>query len=87
MSRSNKQETTIKGKIWSRGTYSRLPFSANVNLNLSIIFFPLYGNLNERQKKRKAGGKWSRARDKTTRRVTIPMPLLATFAINFLTYE
>ena len=32
---SNKQLTTIKGKTWSRGTNSRLPFCANVNLNLS----------------------------------------------------
>ena len=26
---------TIKGKTWSRGTNSRLPFCVNVNLNLS----------------------------------------------------
>ena len=32
-----KQLTTIKGKTWSRGTNSRLPFSVNVNLNLSIM--------------------------------------------------
>ena len=26
-----------KGKTWSRGTNSRLPFGVNVNLNLSIV--------------------------------------------------
>ena len=35
LSWSNKQYTTIKGKTWSRGTNSRLPFCVNVNLNLS----------------------------------------------------
>ena len=33
--RSNKQEMTIMGKTWSRGTNSCLPFGVNVNLNLS----------------------------------------------------
>ena len=33
---SNKQLTTIKGKTWSRGTNSRLPFGVNMNLNLSM---------------------------------------------------
>ena len=28
----------MRGKTWSRGTNSRLPFGVNVNLNLSIIF-------------------------------------------------
>ena len=28
-----------KGKTWSRGSNSRLPFGVNVNLNLSIISF------------------------------------------------
>ena len=37
LSRSNKQNTTIKGKTWSRGTNSREPFGVNVNLNLSNI--------------------------------------------------
>ena len=36
LSRNNKQYTTIKGKTWSRGTNSRLPFGVNVNLNFSI---------------------------------------------------
>ena len=27
---------TIKGKTWSHGTNSRLPFGVNVNLNLSL---------------------------------------------------
>ena len=31
---------TIKGKTWSCGTNSRLPFGVNVNLNLSIIASP-----------------------------------------------
>ena len=38
-SRSNKQLTTIKGKTWSRGTNSVLPFSVNVDFNLSITLF------------------------------------------------
>ena len=35
--RSNKQWTTIKGNTLSRGTNARLPFSVNVNLNLSKV--------------------------------------------------
>ena len=35
--RSNKRWTKNKGKTWSRGTNSRLPFGVNVNLNLSNI--------------------------------------------------
>ena len=35
---SNKQLTKIKGKTWSRGANSRLPFGVSVNLNFSIIF-------------------------------------------------
>ena len=35
MCRSNKESTENKGKTWSRGTNSRLPFGVNVNLNLS----------------------------------------------------
>ena len=31
------QNTTIKGKTWSRGTNSREPFGLNVNLNLFNI--------------------------------------------------
>ena len=32
----------MKAKTWSRGTNSRLPFSVNLNLNLSMReFFPL----------------------------------------------
>ena len=36
--------TTIKGKTLPRGANSRMPFSVNVNLNLSVnvIQFPLY---------------------------------------------
>ena len=36
LSRSNKKQTKITGKTWSRGTNSRLPFGVKVNLNLSI---------------------------------------------------
>ena len=36
LSRYNKQETTIEGKTWSRGTNARLPFGVNVILNYSI---------------------------------------------------
>ena len=38
----------IKGKTWSRGSNSRLPFGVNMNLNLSVSIevlhddFPLY---------------------------------------------
>jgi len=42
--RSNKQSTKNKGKTWSRGTNSRLPFGVNVNLNLSIIIINPYVN-------------------------------------------
>ena len=35
--RSNKQYTTIKGETWSRGTNSRLPFGANVNLSINSL--------------------------------------------------
>ena len=37
LSGSNKQQTTIKKKISSCGTNSRLPFGVNVILNLSFI--------------------------------------------------
>ena len=38
--RSNQQETTIKGKTWSGGRNSRLPFG--VNLNLSYKYSVVY---------------------------------------------
>ena len=37
--RSNQEWTEVKGKTWSRGTNSRLPFGVNVNLNLSNVLF------------------------------------------------
>ena len=33
-----------KGKTWSRGTNSRLPFAVNLNLNLSINIIPTYSS-------------------------------------------
>ena len=43
LSWSNKQLTTIKGKTWSRGTNSRLPFGVNMNLNLSNAYANFWG--------------------------------------------
>ena len=36
--RSNKQQTTTKGKTWSRGTHSRLLYAVKVTKILSIAY-------------------------------------------------
>ena len=51
---------------------------------LVLLFFPSLRQRQREAKEAQGKGNWSRAKKKTMRRVTIPMPILATIAIDFL---
>ena len=56
-----------------------------VYVSLVLLFFPSLRQPQREAKEAQGKGNWSRAKKKTMRRVTIPMPILATIAIDFLT--
>ena len=72
--KKNYRHVYVRGQRWPDPSF----------VLLLLLFFPSLRQRQREAKEAQGKGNWSRAKKKTMRRVTIPMPILATIAIDFL---